>query len=136
MSLAERISTEQIQGTAAGRRLSAQVLPFGPSGRRSATDWLRTFAFGLSKVGGCLERSVSVSEAADRSTLKLDVRHSSSRRHPPALYVGRQRLHSKAGNWNCRPTAAIRLSRKQPSTAARSGCSTARYHGLDCRGEG
>jgi hypothetical protein len=31
-----------------------------------------------------------VSEAADRSTLKLNVRQSSSRRHPLAHYVGRQ----------------------------------------------
>ncbi len=77
------------RGRLARRPCAGQELPVTSLRSMSASDWLRTFAFGLSNVGGCLERSLRVSEAVDRSTLKLDVRQSSSRRHPPAVYVGR-----------------------------------------------
>ena len=76
----------------------------------TASDWLLSLEFGLANDSCCLKRTVRVSGAGGRFTLKLDARQSSSRRQPPALNVDR-------------PTAAFEaseLSLSTPSGPSRS----------------
>jgi hypothetical protein len=51
-----------------------QVLLFGPSGRRSATDWVLPFDLALPKVTCCRKLTLVSLVASDRFTSELDVR--------------------------------------------------------------
>ena len=106
-----------------GSHTPGHLLTFTVTGWATAPDWVRPFGFGgrMSAVAGTGRSGLG--QAADRSTLELDVRDTPtcSRPNLPQPSAS-QRLLPTGSNWRCRPTPVAQrfqfTSAKQPVISA------------------